>query len=63
MTVKQLIKVLYPNQRIRIIQINSCEDTDVCLKYADRIRPFLNYKIFRVYTANDILRIEVTNND
>lgn len=63
MTVKQLIKVLYPNQRIRIFQINGCEDTDVCLQYDDRIRPFLNYKIFKVYTANDILRIEVTNND
>lgn len=63
MTVKQLIKVLYPNQRIRIIRIDSYEDTDVCLQYDDRIRPFLNYKIFKVYTVNDILRIEVTNNE
>lgn len=62
MKVKDLLKVLYPHQRIRIVSCMSCLDTDVCLKQADRIRPFLNYDIFKI-SCGDVLRIEVNDNE
>ena len=59
MKVKDLLKFLYPNQRIRIVSCTSCLDTDVCLKQADRIRPFLNYNVFKISYGADVLIIEV----
>lgn len=63
MKVKDLLKVLYPNQLIRIFNYTSCLDTDICSKYDDRIRPFLNYKIFKISHSADVLRIEVETNN
>lgn len=64
MKVKELLKVLYPNQPIRILSCISYIDTDVCFKQADRIRPFLNYKVDRIsVTGNGVLRIEVKDNE
>ena len=59
MKVKDLLKVLYPHQRIRIVSCMSCLDTDVCFKQADRIRPLINYNIFKISYGGDVLIIEV----
>lgn len=63
MKVKDLLKVLYPNQRIRIVSNTSCLDTGICLKQADRIRPFLNYNVFKISYSADVLRIEVNEDE
>lgn len=64
MKVKDLLKVLYPNQPIRILNYITLLDTDNCLKQADRIRPFLNYKVDRIsVTGEGVLRIEVQDNE
>lgn len=64
MKVKDLLKFLYPNQTIRILNYITLLDTGNCLKQADRIRPFLNYKVYRISVTGDgVLRIEVENNE
>lgn len=63
MKIKELLKFLYSNQKIRIIDYLKNFDTGTCYKCSNKIRETLDFKVFRITTSNNELIIEVYNND
>ena len=61
--VKNLFPLLYPNQKIRIINFIKDIDTGVCLKYGTILHKYHDCNINKISIAGDVLRIEVEIND
>lgn len=61
--VGNLFPILYPNQKIRIINFIKDIDTGVCLKYGTILHKYLNYNINKISIAGDVIRIEVEIDD
>lgn len=62
MKVGNLYKILYPHQKIRIINYITNLDTGVCDKYDDKVVECIHHEIDKISICGDVLRIEVKDN-
>lgn len=61
--VGNLFPILYPNQKIRIINFIKDIDTGECQKYDDEIVKYIHHNINKISIAGDVIRIEVEIDD
>ena len=61
MRLKQLLRILPPKQRIRILEPNGNFDTGTKMVDDKLINEIFNYKILKIYSTDDVLKIEIKN--